>query len=273
MALLSKTDSTIMRISDVLSTPSGIDASLCTLCYLLTFVRSRINAHLDRRLAKIAMTIAKNASETLLPGETVIATMPMPPAADRLARAADATKKLGALISDFRIFVRLWGLVGMYAWARSTWLEPPQDGLLKVLEWTRVISNIGFQYLENGAYLAQHGILEMPEKTQTKLWLWSSRFWALDTTINFVRLARLRRLRKAADEERVRQGAGDEKELKIQRRNDEVQWIKSVIVNAAWQPLTVHWSLEEGAISDTWVGVFGMIAGGVGLRDRWIKTA
>jgi hypothetical protein len=272
-ALLTQADYTLLRLSKLLSTPGGIDSTLCTICYTLTLLHSRLSVLLDRRLQSFASTVAKNASEILLPGETVIATIPAPAPFARLMRLTDSSKKLASLISDFRIFVRLWGLLDMYAWGRATWTNPPRDKMLRYLEWARVISNVGFQYLENGAYLAQHGIINMADKKQTQWWLWSSQFWALDTTLNFVRLARLRQLRKQEDKKQIETEGGDEKELKLQRRQAEVQWLKSVIVNAAWQPLTIHWSLEKGAISDPWVGIFGMVAGGIGLRDKWRATA
>lgn len=262
-----------MRLNKLLSTPGGIDSTLCTLCYTLTLLQSRLTALLDRRLERFASTIAKNASEALLPGETVIATIAAPAPVAVLARLSTSSKKLAALISDFRIFVRMWGLLDMYAWGRSTWINPPKDGILKILEWSRVISNVGFQSLENGAYLAQHGVINMTSKTQTQWWLWSSQFWAFDVALNFVRLARMRQLRKVEDQNKIQAEGGDETRLKVQRRKDEIQWVKSVIVNAAWQPLTIHWSLEKGALTDSWVGVFGMIAGGIGLREKWKATA
>lgn len=271
--LLARLDIFILRLQKLLSTPGGIDSTLCTICYTLTLLQSRLSALLERRIERFATTVAKNASEVLLPGETIVATIPTPKPLARLASLSDSSKKTAALISDFRIFVRMWGLLDMYAWGRATWLSPPKDSILKTLEWVRVLSNVGFQSLENGAYLAQHGIIPMSDKKQTQWWLWSSQFWALDTAVNFIRLARMRQLRKEADKKQIQKQGGDEKELKIKRRNDEIQWIKSVVVNAAWQPLTVHWSLEKGALSNSWVGVFGMIAGGMGLRDKWMATA
>lgn len=37
--------------------------------------------------------------------------------------------------------------------------------------------------------------------------------------------------------------------------------------------MTLHWSVEEGLLSELQVGVFGTIAGGALLADAWRKTA
>jgi hypothetical protein len=37
-------------------------------------------------------------------------------------------------------------------------------------------------------------------------------------------------------------------------------------------PLTVHWSIEGGTLSETMVGFLGMVAGLVGFRQRWMAT-
>ncbi|KAF2104415.1 hypothetical protein NA57DRAFT_70622 [Rhizodiscina lignyota] len=267
--LLSRSDIFLIRLNRLLSTPSGVDTALCTICYFLTLVHARLSALLASRLQSLAETIAKNASDTLLPGETLVATIPAPEGASRLAYAADSTKRLADLIADVRIFVRLWDLLKIYAWGRKTYLEPPKDRALKVIAWTQVGVNAAYQLLENGAYLAQHGILDWTERKQTRWWLWSSRFWAAHVALDLARLGRQRHLRKREAHER----GGEEKEGKIERRKEEALWLKEVIVNAAYAPMTIHWSLEEGVISESMVGLLGTIAGGVSLRDKWMKTA
>ena len=44
-------------------------------------------------------------------------------------------------------------------------------------------------------------------------------------------------------------------------------------VNVGYLPLTLHWSLTKGLISDGWVGFFGMIAGLASWRMQWKATA
>jgi hypothetical protein len=60
-----------------------------------------------------------------------------------------------------------------------------------------------------------------------------------------------------------------EKEEKIQRMQASARWWRQVVANAAWAPLTVHWSVEGGVLGDGAVGMLGMVAGGVALREAW----
>ncbi len=60
-----------------------------------------------------------------------------------------------------------------------------------------------------------------------------------------------------------------EKEEKIQRMQASKRWWRQVVANAAWAPLTVHWSVEGGVLGEGAVGALGMVAGGLALREAW----
>lgn len=60
-----------------------------------------------------------------------------------------------------------------------------------------------------------------------------------------------------------------EKEEKIQRRRESERWWRQVVANAAWAPLTLHWSVEGGVLGEGAVGALGMVAGGVALGEAW----
>ncbi|KAJ9637811.1 hypothetical protein H2201_007743 [Coniosporium apollinis] len=276
--LLRKTDILLLRLNALLSTPSGIDRTLCTLSYTLTLLHARLSPLLTHRLAALAASIASKASDALLPGETLIATLPAPASIRALSRTTASIKALAGLIADFRIFVRLWGLLGIYAWARSTWASPPADAVLRRITWAQVAVNAAYQFLENGAYLASKGVLvsegwvgEKGDRRQARWWVWSSRFWAAHVGLEFLRLGYLWRKERRMEEKGV-DGEG-EKEDKIVREAERELWWRDLVSNAAYGPLTVHWSLEEGCLSESWVGLLGMVAGGVGLRERWKATA
>ncbi len=271
---LSQFDRTATRLARVLSTPSGIDTSLLTLGYTLTLLHSRLRSRLETQLRRLALSVAKNASDALLPGETLIASLDVDEATGgrlgRLARVTGATKAFASLIGDFRVFMRLWGLLGIYQWGRTTYIAPPKDLMVKNIQWAQVGVNAAFQFLENGAYLAQHGILNGASWTAERRahwWLWSSRFWAAHVLLDFIRLARIRQLR---EQDTV---SGQEKEDKVLVKAEKEKWWKELAVNAAYAPLTFHYSLEEGCLTDTWVGLLGMVAGAAGLRQLWNQTA
>jgi hypothetical protein len=80
--------------------------------------------------------------------------------------------------------------------------------------------------------------------------------------MDFVRLGREVVLR------REREKGVDEAE-DLEEKKWKETWRRQFLVNAAWAPLTMHWSLESGLVSEFWVGVFGSVAGGAGLIQRW----
>jgi hypothetical protein len=49
--------------------------------------------------------------------------------------------------------------------------------------------------------------------------------------------------------------------------------MKQMIINAAYAPMTIHWSLENGLVGDFWIGVFGSTAGAMKLGALWRSTA
>jgi hypothetical protein len=288
---LRTTDYNLVRLSKLLSTPSGVDVLLCTTSYTLTLVRALLSRLLERKLANIASAIAEKADGILLPGETLIASLPAPTSTKVIAQVVGSSKALADTIADYRIFVRLWGCVGLYTWARSTYLNRlPADAskkekTLRRLTWAAIASCVGFQVLENGAYLSSKGALttaswtgEVGKARENQWWLWSSRFWAVYVGVELTRLAVERFYR----DEFAEDGAiGDEeKEDKIRREErlkakklKEWLWWKDLASNLAYAPMTVHWSLERGLLSDWGVGACGIVAGGALLMDAWRKTA
>jgi hypothetical protein len=286
---LTTTDRNLVRLSKLLSTPSGTDVLLCTTSYTLTLVRALLSRLLARRLTHLATEIAEKADGILLPGETLVATLPASTSTELIAQTIATSKALADTIADYRIFVRLWGCVGLYTWARGTYLDPlPADAsskqkTLRKLTWAAIASCVGFQVLENGAYLSSKGALttaswsgDVGKARENQWWLWSSRFWAVYVGVELVRLG----VTRWAKEEKVVVSDDGEKEDKIKREEREKEeklqnwlWWKDLASNMAYAPMTVHWSLEQGLLSDWGVGACGMVAGGALLADAWRKTA
>jgi hypothetical protein len=284
------TDRNLLRLSKLLSTPSGVDVLLCTTSYTLTLIRAVLSRILERKLANIATDIATKADGILLPGETLIATLPAPTSTKVIAQVVSSSKALADIIADYRIFVRLWGCVGLYTWARSTYLEPlpenatSKDKTLRKLTWAAIASCVGFQVLENGAYLSSKGVLTTAAWTgdagkarENTWWLWSSRFWAVYVGVE---LARLGIKKMGRDSSLGRTISDGEKEDKIineekakEEKLEEWLWWKDLASNLAYAPMTVHWSLEQGLLSDWGVGACGIVAGGALLADAWRRTA
>lgn len=176
------------------------------------------------------------------------------------AKLVAPTRALSNLISDIRIFNRLWGLVPLSVWAADVWAKPPQDPVLRRIAYTQVIANLLYQPLENVAYLAMHNILPVSGANQTKLWIYSCYLWALHVVLDLWRLYRERTLiqrENAATGEK-----GEKKKL-------DSGWYKYLVINLSYLPLTVHWSLETGCLNDWTVGLLGATAAAATTCPTW----
>jgi hypothetical protein len=258
---LSKTDAAISKLDKILSTPAGTDTVLLTLCYstlLTSTILTRISL---TRLRRSAQQIIEKAIS--LPANTtvIISTSDIP--TSHTAVAAARLKALSGVISEFRIFARLWGLLGIYKWGKGVVAGNEEDLVLKSIAYGQVLVNIFYQYLENGAYLSSKGVMSWSKERQGSAWIWSSRCWMAHVAMDFVRLGREAILRK---EQNLVKGK-EVKSLEEGKWNE--NWRKQMVVNLAYAPLTVHWSLEEGLVSEFWVGLCGTVAGMAGLRARW----
>ncbi|UPX15086.1 uncharacterized protein EKO05_0005549 [Ascochyta rabiei] len=288
-AAAQSTDRSLLRLSALLCTPNGIDTVLCTTGYTLTLVYALGQRVLEKQLAAVAADVADKASAVLLPGETLMATLPASPSTRLLAQTVGSSKAIAHLIADYRIFVRMWGVLGLYTWARDTYLSPLPKGasqrakLLRGTTWAAIASCVVFQVLENAAYAASKGMLtteawtgDAGKRREARCWVWSSRFWAAYVGCELLRLA----IERAYREPRV-EGVGDgEKEDKLRAEQERSEahshsftWWKDLISNAAYAPMTLHWSIEEGLLSELQVGIFGTVAGGALLADAWRRTA
>jgi len=168
-------------------------------------------------------------------------------------------RNLTSLISDIRIFMRLWGLLGIAEWGVQTYEQPPRDYSLRQIAYAQVLVNVFYQILENLAYLSQHKVLRFGNKAQNKMWAWSCRFWAAHVALDFCKLWRIRQLRS-----RVK-GTTD---------SEEREWWRIFTTNLCYAPLTLHWSMENGgALSDFIVGLLGTTAGVLSLQHAWRSTA
>ncbi|CAL3966409.1 hypothetical protein PZA11_003071 [Diplocarpon coronariae] len=250
---LSKTDQTLSRLSNILASPSQTDALLLTIGYSSLLVSSLLANISLPRIRLQALSLIEKAINLPLGKPLSISTSEFLPSL--LLITSQRLKAFSALISDFRIFVRLWGLVSLYTWGRSTWTQGGGDSIARGIAAAQVLINIAFQSLENGAYLASKGVLGWSGEKQGRAWVWSSRFWAAHVGLEFVRLGR----------ERVVRGKGGKKE--------EEGWWRELVVNAAYAPLTIHWSLKKGLMSELWVGVFGSVVGVVKMREIWRQSA
>jgi hypothetical protein len=241
-----------------------------TISYTLRLLYSLLSSLTKTRLTIFALLLARKLSNTpLLPGETVIASV-TPSTNSKVYRAQTSARALSALIDDFRIFTRLWGLLGIWAWGSSTWYSSEKDNITKSIVWAQVSVNAAFQFLENGAYLASKGVLAWNTSKINKWYLWSSRFWAMHVFLEFARLARFRsvNIKKIKTDYYDDHHNDDNIDDKIN-----AAWWRDFYVNTAWMPMTWHYSIDGGIIGEGVVASLGLVAGILGLEKAWKVTA
>lgn len=146
--------------------------------------------------------------------------------------------------------------------------------MVRRVAYSQVTLNIFYQYLENGAYLSSKGVMGWSPESQNKAWVWSSRFWMAHVILDFGRLYREWMLRKQRGTEEERRTDGPKGDVITEKGEEEWRtgWTKEIVVNMAYAPLTVHWSLEKGLVGDFWVGLLGSVAGVAGLGALWRNT-
>ncbi|GAB1320361.1 hypothetical protein MFIFM68171_10571 [Madurella fahalii] len=294
-AIPSNADSFLTRLDKCLSTPSGIDTVMLFLCYsskLSAAVLSSLSQSALRRSARewIALVAALPRGTTLVfsapvtsPAAAAAAGKTTLPSAAALALLlSKRLSSLSSLLSEARMIMRLWALLGMYFWARGllrrTFLRQPppppststseKDALAApsstrptlaetAIEFTRLALCVTFQSLENAAYLSQRGILSLTPAQQGKAYRWSARLWAGYVGIELGRLAAERFGPAAA----------------AQSASQRAEWTKKTVRQLAWAPLTLHWGSEKGLVSDMTVGLLASIPGVIQMRDLWASTA
>jgi hypothetical protein len=294
-ALPSHADAFLTRLDRCLSTPAGIDTVMLCLCYtskLGASLLSQLSQSALRRSARewIALVAALPRGTTLVFASpaTAAAVAGGAAAAAKGAGAAGLALRvsqrlaaLSALLSEARMILRLWALLGMYFWARrlvrSTLLpsssssdgekQPPAEKTSKLatlLEYTRLLLCVTFQSLENGAYLSSRGVMGWTPAQQGRAYKWSARFWAAYVGIELGRLA-AERVALSKNNNNDNQSS-DGKEARA-------EWTKKTVRQLAWAPLTLHWGSEKGLLGETAVGALASIPGLIQMRDLWASTA
>ncbi|PNS19243.1 hypothetical protein CAC42_2420 [Sphaceloma murrayae] len=269
LSSLSTLDRSATRLSTILSTSTGIDKFMLTIYYTLKLLYPQISRVRALRLQHHLSTFLTKANSALLPGESLIAVLQLSKTDAYLEEADKSMRLAAAMISEFRMITRLWGMLTMYRWAKGTWIAPPQDGIVKACTWGQITACSVYQVLENVAYLAGKGIVRgeaVSPARQKAMWLWSCRAWTVHTALEVVRLLRTRQLTGIGEKEASGEVGG-------KRVEEERAWWRSWFVNAAYAPMAVHYSVENGLIGDEVLGMLGVVVGYNTFGHMWAQSA
>jgi hypothetical protein len=264
-------DAFLAHLNRCLSTPSGIDTVLLFLCYTSRFSSSLLSALATRALHRSASDwiALVSASRTTVVAVTDSSKLPSTAAAAASLLLAERLKNLSGLLSEARTMLRLWGLLGMYFWAKrllsqtfsSASPKTEKDGpapsrLDTVISYSQLVTCVAFQALENGAYLSSKGVMGWSPAKQGWAMKWSARLWGLYVGIELGKLAA----------ERV--GGGATRDVKAA-----AAWKSAFVRNLAWAPLTLHWGSDKGVVSDWMVGALASVPGVIQMAELWRETA
>ncbi|KAI1757475.1 hypothetical protein F4782DRAFT_478706 [Xylaria castorea] len=277
----SNVDAFLAHLQRCLSTPTGIDTVLLFVCYSSRLTSAVLTTLVEPALQRSAERFIALAS-ALPPSATLVLNAKALPSASvaLVLGLARRLKALSGLTSEARTILRLWGLLGMYFWARRLvlkWRQPRQqsgdDKFQTSLAWSQLAACVVFQALENGVYLSSRGVLGWAPATQAKAARWSARFWGSFVGLELMRL--LYESSKRGRRTRADKFAGGKTVALVEREEREWSetWRKTVVRNLAWAPLTLHWSLEKGLVSEMAVGALASIPSVLQIRDLWRNTA
>lgn len=252
-AMLSKSNFTLQRFVHAISTPSGLDATLATICYT-------------------SLLLHTQSTGVSVPSTT-----------------SSALRNLYNLLEDTRIYTRLTGLSTLYTVARETWATQHRDPVIKILLCTSIAAGTSFQLLENIALLVQQNVLRSKKLRQREgcFWTASDRCWVVALLCDLARLLRERRLgsgEEAGEKEVVcgkseADGGGDSLLMHVESGmmlgEREKKWWQELFMTAALIPLAINWSFPEGdsPVSETLLAAAGLASGLVMLRDALEEAA
>ncbi|EAU29483.1 hypothetical protein ATEG_10034 [Aspergillus terreus NIH2624] len=262
LTALKTTDVTIERLDKLMSSAYGQERVFAVTGYL-----SHALHHLLASAPSIALQTRLGLLARLRHAKTPAAAKP-PPATSRLLA-------LSALMSETRYALRLLGLVPLWTWGSATLRNPPKDRVLYALTMLQVVSNMAYQALENGGFLAAKGVVSKKFIDRwggiDKWYLWSIRAWFGHIFLQFFVLWRQFVLRqRAAAATGEKSAAEKEAEVKAEVR----AWRKALVNNVCWAPLCLHWCFEKGiGFPDSLSGVVSFMAGAWGVYDLWAATA
>ncbi|TPX42482.1 hypothetical protein SeMB42_g01461 [Synchytrium endobioticum] len=198
-------------------------------------------------------------------------------------------RNLVAPAADTRMLLRYYGLVPMCQWIVYSEAHPAPTAYLRLLTRLQNIANIIYYPLEHVYWLGAHGIVPMSSAVRDRVGLWSSRFWALYVILYFAQLLEEHAMlvsKEMALEKKWNAGPGKKtvdadagmakQQILVQRVavwDERKTWMINFVINAAYFPLTIHWSIDNSPFPDIGVGVCGTVAALAQMYTAWIANS
>ncbi|KAJ2789619.1 hypothetical protein GGI18_002295 [Coemansia linderi] len=190
--------------------------------------------------------------------------------------ASERVRTLSNLVADYRIMIRLTGLVPMAQYVRYAEQFPAKTRLLQWLDRIMNLTLVCYYPLEHIYWLGAHQILPFSENLIDIAGYWSCRFWAVWVAMQFVRLGEEYRLIQGKRREIYTRDKIDAAQMQVELdavSAETKSWKTQLIINACYFPLTLHWSIRGSTFPDVAVGVCGTVAAVAQACNVWKATA
>ncbi|KAJ3114654.1 hypothetical protein HK100_001589 [Physocladia obscura] len=169
-------------------------------------------------------------------------------------------------VGDTRMLLRYYGLIPLFQWIIFSERNPPPTPFLRLVYRLQNLANLAYYPLEHVYYLASHKVINLTEETTNKIGMWSCRFWAAYVILYFLQLHQEHRLLEMRQLQLTQRSRGNSEPKEILRAeqksiaNDVEGLLVNTIINTAYFPLTLHWSVENSSFPEIGVGLCGSVA-------------
>ncbi|KAJ3065444.1 hypothetical protein HDU98_011200 [Podochytrium sp. JEL0797] len=171
---------------------------------------------------------------------------------DKSSLLAARLANLAAPVSDTRVLLRYSGLFSLVQWILFSERNPPPTPFLRVIYRLQNLANLCYYPLEHVYYLAAH-----------KVMLYFLQLHQEHRLLTLRQLHLTQRQRSAAEPKQVL--LAEQASIDSERQGLAV----NAVINAAYFPMTLHWSVEESVFPEMGVAVCGSVAAVAQVYSAW----
>ncbi|KAI1010608.1 hypothetical protein LB503_004948 [Fusarium chuoi] len=183
-------------------------------------------------------------------------------------RAANCSRALCAMLDEWQMMNRLFGVLDMWKTARDLIRRistersagTPVKKLDVGVQVSQILCLSSFHVSEAIGFLSSKGILKRSAKSEEKLTFLAIRSWAAFTMIEIGRLS-LEWMNTVQDKE------------KLATKTWKTKWKSDMLQNLAWASVATHWSLRDGLIPEACVSPLAVFATWSLVKDAWKNAA
>ncbi|KAI8807008.1 peroxisomal biogenesis factor 11 [Cladochytrium replicatum] len=179
---------------------------------------------------------------------------------------------LAGPIGDFRILLRYYGLLPLIRWIILSELNPASSPKLQTLTRLQNLCNLFYYPLEHLYWLSAHKVLHFSDAVTSNLSKWSCRFWGGYVVLYYVQLFEEYQLLSDREKQLASSSSTDsktDKEERIAIKNEKYSLLVNSVINTAYFPMTIHFSLQNSPIPDSLISVCGLAASVLQITTAW----